>query len=351
MKKEFLSACEAAAHGAKLARVESVPNFESPLSAEIVKRLGKMSRECAIFDTESQDSAITAALGSEASGKRTFLPMSFPSSLQGMRQASSMRLPIVAANVSRSLALNAEHDILALRDLGWLMFFAENNQEILDSIAIAYRICEDSKVMLPSIVNIDFSAVCETVALPTEQSVDKFLPKLKLPAKLESSDMAYIDEYRESLMQQQAAMNNSLKVAQKACEQWKALTKRSYGMTESFMLDDAEYAFVAAGYHSSTAKEAVMELRQSEKVGMLRLRTIRPWPAEEISAALRDVKKIAVIDQNVSLGSSGILFSEIKPCCSSFANNFISFRYLRKKDFIDAFRKLKSLEKPERIWL
>ena len=122
-------------------------------------------------------------------------------------------------------------------------------------------------------------------------------------------------------------------------------------MKKSFMFDDAEYAFVTAGYHSSTAKEAVMELRQSEKVGMLRLRTIRPWPAEEISAALRNVKKVAVIDQNVSLGSSGILFSEIKPCYDGFASNFISFRYLRKKDFLDAFRKLKSLEKPERIWL
>ncbi len=353
MKKELLSASEASAYGAKLARVQSAPNFESPFSAAIAKSMGKISKESLIFDMETQGSAITAAIGNEASGKRTFLPISSLTSIQELRQASFMRMPIVAVNVSRSIALNSDqNDVMALRDLGWLMFFPENNQEILDSIILSYRICEDNRVLLPAVINIDFPAAYETVSLPTEQSIDKFLPKLKLPAKIGDTNIGVpVENHREFIMQQQAAMNNSLKVIQKAGEQWKGVAKRSFGMTESFMLDDADYALVTVGYHSPTAKEAVIELRKNEKVGLLRLRAIRPWPDEEIRAALKNVKKIAVIDQNVSLGSSGVLFPEVKACSDGFASNFISLGYLNKKDFFDIFKKLKSQEKPERVWL
>lgn len=354
VRKELLSACEAAAYGAKLARVQSVPDFESPMSMPITRCLKGLAKECKIFGMENQGAAVAAAMGSEVSGKRTLLPMSAPVALQELRQASFMRLPVVAANVSRSygtMTLSNDHnDILALRDFGWLMFFAESCQEILDCILLAYKVCEDSKVMLPAFVNIDFPGIYETVSLPTEQSVDKFLPKLKLPVKDVQLGIP-IEDYGSFVMQQQAAMNNASKTIQKAGEQLKSITKRQYGMTESFMLDDAEYAFVMAGYHSSTAKEAVIGLRQSEKVGLLRLRSIRPWPSEEIRAALQNVKKIAVIDQNVSIGSSGILHSEIESCYDGFSSNFISYRYLRKKDFHDVFKKLKSQEKPERIWL
>lgn len=353
MRKELLSASEASAYGAKLARVQSVPNFESHFSATIAKSMGKTSKESLIFNMETQGSAVTAAIGNEASGKRTFLPISSLTSIQELRQASFMRMPIVAVNVSRSIALNSDqNDVMALRDSGWLMFFPENNQEILDSIILSYRICEDNRVLLPSIINIDFPTAYETVSLPTEQSIDKFLPKLKLPAKIGDANMGVpVENRREFVMQQQAAMSNSLKVIQKAGEQWKGMTKRSFGMTESFMLDDADYALVISGYHSPTAKEAVIEMRKNEKVGLLRLLAIRPWPDEEIMTALKNVKKIAVIDQNVSLGSSGVLFPEIKACSDGFASNFISLGYLNKEDFFDIIKKLKSQEKPERVWL
>ncbi len=353
MKKELLSASEAVAYGARLARVQSVPNFESPFSSAMAKSLGKISRENPVFNTETQNSAVTAAFGTEASGKRTLLPISSLASMYELRQASFMRMPIVAVNASRTIALNSDqNDIMALRDSGWLMFFPESNQEILDNIILSYRICEDNRILLPSVINIDFPAAYEAVSLPTEQSIDKFLPKLRLPAKIGDANIGVpVESHKEFIMQQQAAMNNSLKVIQKAGEQWKGMTKRSFGLTERFMLDDADYALVMTGYHSPTAKEAVLEMRKSEKVGLLRLGAIRPWPGEEIREALKNVKKIAVIDQNVSIGSTGILFPEIKACSDGFASSFISLGYLNKEDFFGIFKKLKSQEKPERIWL
>jgi pyruvate ferredoxin oxidoreductase alpha subunit len=131
-------------------------------------------------------------------------------------------------------------------------------------------------------------------------------------------------------------------------EKWKLKFKRYYPCVEKYYLEGSDYAIVISGSESSTAKAAVNKLReQGEKVGLLRIRVLRPFPADDVQNALKDIKKIAVIDKDISLGSSGILHSEIK----SISSNFIATSRLSEKDIFDIYKRLKESEEEESVWL
>ncbi|MEM7819814.1 MAG: hypothetical protein QXD48_03215 [Candidatus Aenigmatarchaeota archaeon] len=358
MKNELLSTQDAAAYAAKLCNVDIVPNFPSPFANEIVEKLRQIHR-CEIFDIESQNSAILAALSSEACEKRTFLPLSAIRTIEEFYITSFMRLPIVGVNISRpidnySLIYN-HNDILALRDAGWLIFMPESVQEVIDTIIHAYRICEDSKVLLPAMINIDM-IIRETVQIPTEQFVKNFLPKLKLPHKIDVKNPKIfgvpVENYEEFKLQQHLAMKNALNLMPKIYEKWKKL-KRNYNIIEKYMLDDAEYAIVITGFNSTTAKSAINKMRElGKKVGLLRLRVLRPWPKDEISKALKDIKKVAVLDHAISLGYGGILYLDMKSCYNGFISNFISLgKHLIDDDFIKIISRIEKSEKEEIVWI
>jgi len=338
MKQDLLSGLGAAAWGARLSKAAVVPNFPMPRVYGIADNL----RDCCdVFDVESQSSAITAAMAAVACEKRSFLALDGIQSLQDFCNAAFMRLPLVAAGTT-----------LALRDNGWLMFIPESNQEILDTVIQAYRICEDSSVLLPGFVYLDFPELREPVFIPKEQSIKGFLPNLRLQNKIDAKKpMAIgIPDGLELKAQQQKAMNNALKIIPKVNEIWKKRFKRSYGLVEGYCLEDADNAIVVAGSDALTAKVAVNHLReQGEKVGLLRLRVIRPLPTEIIRDALKNIKRLAVVDKAISIGSSGILYKDIKEGYDGFCSNFIAGR-LSEKDFVDIFKQIKIAEKPERFW-
>lgn len=341
MKQELLSGHESAAHGARLGRAEVCPNFPAPQSAGIAKSLEKMHK-CDIYDTDSQSSAVTAAVAASLSEKRVFLPVSGVKALEDFRTASSLRAPVVAA-------YSGPNGFFALRDSGWLMLMPESNQETLDTIIQCYIVSEDRKVLLPSIVSIDMH-IREPVSVPSDRIVENMVPRLKLPRKISAKESAVFDFEERDNEQIQKAMQNSLKVLQKTGEKWKAKFKRELPLAENFMLEGAEYVFVIAGYNAGTARAAVRKLReQGEKAGMLRLRVLRPWPADEIAELLQNAGKIAVIDQSVSLGASGVLHMHVN--VQGHVSSFIAQRRMSEKDFFDIFARLKKQEKPERVWL
>ncbi|MBS3050864.1 MAG: hypothetical protein J4400_01825 [Candidatus Aenigmarchaeota archaeon] len=350
MKGDILSATDAAAYGAKSACVQSVPHFPAPLSVEIARKLSKI-HSCKIFDLESAGGAFAAAIGS-ATGMRTFVPCSSPLAYEVLA-APFMRLPFVAVNVSRSLhGLKPDNSaVMALRDAGYLMFFPESNQEIHDTVVLAYRIGEDSKVMLPSIVNIDgLPSLMEPVQIATEQSVKSFLPKFNAP-KLVSGKLSfdiYSDKYDEQKLQQNKAMENAADLINKAGEKWKQKFHRFHGLVDRYMTEDAETIIVTMGYHSATAKAVAKKLReQGKKVGVLRIRVFRPWPKAAVEAVLQNVKKIVVFEQAISVGIGGILRAHI----GKGSQLICLGKYPSEKDFIDAVTRVEKSEKDLRLWL
>jgi pyruvate ferredoxin oxidoreductase alpha subunit len=255
--------------------------------------------------------------------------------------ASGMRLPIVMATISRGLSapitLWSDHnDFLDQRDSGWIMFHAENNQEVLDMVLQAYRVAEDPRVLLPVMVNMDgyvLSFTDEPVNIPSFEMVRSFLPVYDPQHTITAERPVTVgppvmDEYTDYRAQMHLASRNALEVIEEALNDFTKIFGRRYHLVDTFMLDGAELVLVSQGSMSTTAKSAVQEMRdEGIKVGLLRLRVIRPWPGEIICEALKDAEAVAVIDSNVAPGKGGIMFPEIaetlyhsskRPLISSF---------------------------------
>jgi pyruvate ferredoxin oxidoreductase alpha subunit len=293
---------------------------------------------------DSEHSVMSAAVGASAAGSRVFTATSSQGLLlmqEMLYIASGLRLPIVMANVSRGISapitLWSDHnDFLSMLNTGWIMFHAQDNQEVLDSLIMAYKISEDKNVLLPSVVNMDgyvLSYTDEPVIVPEQGAVDKFLGKYEpdhaffKPGRplIQGSAVLNGRDYTYFRKQHTKACHNALDVAKKVCKQWKRATNHDYGLTESFMLKDAEVALVTQGSISTTAKAAVMQMRKvGIKAGLLRLRLIRPFPEEEVAAALKHVKAVAVVDKNVSPGKGGIMYPEIKAALYDFNGPIVS---------------------------
>ena len=335
MDSQMMTGNLAAAWGARLADVDYIPAFPITPQTEIVEALAKWCEGgelAARFVTmDSEHSMMTAAGAAEATGARVFTATSSQGLLYAFEvlySISGWRAPLVLVNVSRALAapitLESDHnDVLAARDSGFLQIHAETCQEVLDSILMAYRIAEDERVMLPVIVNLDgfsLSFTREPVSIPDAEQVRKFLPPFR-PTHLgfkasapHSLGVAVLGgtPYAYFRHQMHLASMNALEVHREAAASFEQLFGRRYDVVEGYRLDDAEDVLVMTNSRSSTGKAAVDAAREEGKrVGLLRLRMIRPWPGDTIRGALRGRRAVAVLDQNLAPGQGGILFQEI----------------------------------------
>jgi pyruvate ferredoxin oxidoreductase alpha subunit len=338
MKAEMMTGNLAAAWGARLAEVDYVPAFPITPQTEIVEALSKWCADGALkarFVTlDSEHSMMTAAGAASATGVRVFTATSSQGLLHAFEvlyAVAGWRVPFVLVNVSRALAspitLEPDHnDVLAARDSGFLQIHAETCQEVLDSILMAYRIGEDPRVCLPVIVNLDgfvLSFTREPVTLPEPKLVQEFLPSFR-PTHLGFSASAPRalgtavlggSTYSYFRHQVHLASMNALKVHEETAVEFERLFGRRYGLVESYRLDDAEDVLIMTNAFASKGKAAVDAARaRGKRVGLLRLRMIRPWPAEAIRLALQGRRAVAVLDQNLAPGQGGILFQEIAAC-------------------------------------
>jgi pyruvate ferredoxin oxidoreductase alpha subunit len=294
--------------------------------------------------TESEHSAMTACLSASAVGARTFTA-SASAGLALMHEmlfvTSGSRAPVVMAVANRALSspLNIhgdQSDSMAERDSGWIQIYVENAQEAYDSIIQAFKIAEDVGVSLPIIVGLDgftISHTLEKVNVLSEGTVKQFVGERPLPLVLtqEGKTVPYkLDPenpmtmgpnvspnfYFEFKRQQEEGMKNALKKIQEVNSEYAAFSGRSYGdgLIDTYQLDDAEIAIVVVGSTAGTLKVIVDQLRQEGvKAGILRLRTFRPFPVEQLRTALRNVKIMAVMDKSMSFGSfGGSVFTELR---------------------------------------
>ena len=337
--RERLSGNEAVAYAMKQINPDVMGAFPITPSTEIPQYFstyvdnGEVDTE--FVTVESEHSSMSVCIGAQAAGCRAVSATS-SCGLSYMTEmlyvAASDRLPITLAVSCRALSgpinINNDHsDAMSVRDAGWLMLFAETNQEAYDNYLQAMRIGE--AVGLPIMICQDgfiTSHAIENIELVETDKVKEFVGEYKPQHYLLNKDEpiavgAYATPvyYIESKRLQAQAMLDAKDVIRKVGAEFGEMTGRTYELIEKYMMDDAELAILIIGSSAGTAKAAVNELRaQGKKVGLVKIRSFRPFPAEDIADALKGVKAFAAMDKDDSFNAHcGPLYAET--CAALYA--------------------------------
>ncbi len=283
-----------------------------------------------VIPVESEHSAMAVCIGAALEGARTFTASSsngLAYMTENVFNAGYYRLPTVLIAVNRTLGppwniWADQGDSLALRDAAWLQFYCESHQDVADSILLAFRVAEDRRVLLPAIVAYDGFIISHTSAgvdLPEQEQVDRYLPDLDLPHKLDHAHPATVgglswpDQTSGHRWELQQAMEAVPPVLEEARREFQTVFGRvPDGAVTGFGLEDADTVLVATNTLASTARDAVRARRaRGEKVGLLKLKMFRPFPREEVARALAGAKRVGVLDRDHSPGSGGIFWQEV----------------------------------------
>ncbi len=283
-----------------------------------------------VIRVESEHSAMAACIGFSLAGARSFTASSsngLAYMCENVFNAALYRLPIVMMAVNRTIGppwnIWVDHgDTLSLRDSGWIQFYCEDNQEVLDTILAAFRLAEDPEILLPVLVCQDAFVLSHTMMqteVPDPAEVEAFLPVLDLPHRLTDAPVTvggldFPHETEVHRRQHQEAMDRVPGVHERIRGDFAKIFGRGLaGSVVAYRCEDAETLLLSMGTTASTVRTVVDECRaEGRKVGGLKVRMFRPFPEEEIRRTLSGAHKIAVLDRNLSLGSGGILWTEAR---------------------------------------
>lgn len=333
--KERMSGNEAVAYAIRQINPDVMPAFPITPSTEIPQMVstyianGQMDTE--FIPVESEHSSMSAAIGAQAAGARSLTATSSAGLAlmwEELLLAASNRMPLALALVNRTLSgpinINCDHtDSMGARDTGWIQIYAENNQEAYDNFIQAYPIAEDKNVHLPIMICQDgfiTSHAVENIELLEDDKVKNFVGEyepeeyLLNPGKPIAVGPYSISNYAmEARKNQEIALENAKEVILKVAEEYEKVSGRKYGLFEEYRTEDADYIMLIIGSAAGTAKQAVDDMReQGKKVGVLKLRVFRPFPAKEIAEALKNCKAVAIMDRCESYnGNGGPLGSEV----------------------------------------
>ena len=351
MSKHFLSGNDAFAYGIRLARPKVISAYPITPQTIVVERLSEMvedkSLDSQFIHVESEHSAMSCAMGASSVGARTFTATSSQGLLymaECLTYASGGRFPIVMMNANRSTALpwniyGDQRDSLSLLDSGWIQAYAENAQEALDLALLSYYVAEHKEVKTPFMANLDgfvLTHTYEVVDVPTQEQADEFLPPYETDNKMDlqnprnlafsagpATNTAF--KYKEH-----NGLLNAKKIISEAETRFNEIFGRQYtGLIEKYKSDDADYIIITLGSISGLVKQTVDELReQGEKVGLVRIRYMRPFPNEEISQAVQNAKAAAVLEKDISFGNEGTVYTNVNSALKKFgvevpASNYI----------------------------
>jgi len=282
---------------------------------------------------ESEHSALSACIGASAAGARVMTA----TSSQGLAYmweelhiAAGMRLPIVMANANRALSapinIHCDHsDIMGARDTGWIILFAETAQEAYDNTLMSVRIAEHPDVLLPVLTCLD--GFITTHSIDRAQVMDDETVKAFVGDYVPENALLDVEHpvthgsfaglggpYFEFKNSQRMAIERSRDVVNAVGAEWSAVCGRTFGMIETWGMEDAETAIVVIGSTAGNARHVARGLRaDGKKVGVVKVRCFRPFPYAELAAALKGVKAVAVMDRSESFGAEGgPLFLEVR---------------------------------------
>ena len=306
------------------------PSTEIPQYFTTFVSNGQVDTE--FIPVESEHSAMSACIGSEAAGARTITATSscgLALMWEVLNVAASDRLPICVALVNRALSgpinINCDHsDAMGARNTGWIQLFSENKQEAYDNMVMAYRIAEHPSVMTPIMVCQDgfiTSHAVENIDLLEDDVVKNFVGEyepehylLKDNESIAYGPYAVTNYVMEARRAQLEGLRHAKQVTLDVAKEFEQISGRSYGLFEEYRLEDADFAMVIIGSAAGTAKDTVDLLRDKGiKAGILKIRLFRPFPAEEIAEALKNVKYLAIMDRCEDFnGNCGPLGAEVR---------------------------------------
>jgi pyruvate/2-oxoacid:ferredoxin oxidoreductase alpha subunit len=332
--KKVVYGNHAVSYGVKLSKVDVISAYPITPQTQVVELLSEMvgrgELKANFVNVESEHSAMAVCIGAAITGARVFTATASQGLLlmhELLHWAAGDRLPIVMAVINRAVGApwsiwSDQNDSLSQRDTGWMQIYCESNQEVLDSVILAYKVSE--KVLLPTIIVLDafiLSHTAEPVEIPLQEEVDEFLPPNNYPYALTPEKPYAVGAvimpqgpYFELRYKIQKSMERAIEEIEKAGEEFKKIFGRKWGVVEEFMMDDADTVLITSGAVSSTVKYTVNEIRKNkkEKIGVLRMRVLRPFPFEKIRKLLSGRKKVIVLDRNISFGLGGVFFNEIR---------------------------------------
>jgi len=346
--KRVIEGSHAVAEAVRLARVQVISAYPITPQTHIVEILSEYcsdgTMDARFLRVESEHSALAALIGAQSSGVRTFTA----TASQGLalmhellHWTSGARLPIVMAEVNRALApgwniWTDQTDSLAQRDTGWIQMYCEDGQEVLDSMLQAYRLAE--RVYLPVMVVLDafyLSHTYEPVDVPTEEEVDRFLPRYQPRFQVDTENPCAFGQlvppgaYMKMRYDIAGAMEESLNFLNEIQKEFYGIFQRRYEPVKAICCDDAEIIFVTSGTVTSTCRLVLQSLRdKGEKVGILKMKLFRPFPVAMVRDAASRAKKIAVIDRNFSFGASGIFAQEVRAALCNVPEHPPVFGYI-----------------------
>jgi len=282
-----------------------------------------------VVPVESEHSAMAVCMGGSLAGARSFTASSsngLAYMTENIFAAGYYRLPIVLIGVNRTLGppwniWADQGDTLMMRDAAWLQFYTESHQDLVDTILLAFRVCEDHRILLPAIVAEDGFIVSHTqmvVDIPSQEQVDRYLKPLDLPHRLRDKGMTiggmtFPRETEQHRREIQAAMERVPAVLAEALDEFeKVFGRRPHGLLSAEHTEDADAILVACNTIVRTARGVVKSRRaRGQKVGLIKARLFRPFPREAFATAVGRAKRVGVLDRNHSPGSGGIFWQEI----------------------------------------
>jgi pyruvate/2-oxoacid:ferredoxin oxidoreductase alpha subunit len=331
--RKVITGNSAVAYGAMLSDVQVVAAYPITPQTTIIEELATMQAAgLADFDyirVESEHSAMAACIGAAMGGARAFTATCGQGLFlmhEMLHYAAGARTPVVLANVNRAAAApwsiwSDQTDSVSQRETGWIQLYCEGNQEVLDTTIMAFKIAE--RLRLPVMVVLDaffLSHTSEPVDIPEKERVRDFLPPFD-PGDLwldpdnprTFGGITMTDEYMEFRWQIQRDMEKAKDLITEVHEDFGQAFGRTYHQVEEYRARDAEVVLVVSGTVASTARDAVDYLREKGRsVGMVKLKTLRPFPRQEVIETLKGRKKVAVIDRNFSPGATGVWAQEIR---------------------------------------
>jgi pyruvate ferredoxin oxidoreductase alpha subunit len=329
----------AVAEAVALCRPEVICAYPISPQTHIVEALGELVKEgalspCEFINVESEFAAMSVAIGSSAAGARTYTATASQGLLfmaEAVYNASGLGLPIVMTVANRAIGApiniwNDHTDALSQRDAGWLMLFAETNQEALDLHIQAFRLAEE--LSLPVMVCMDgfiLTHAYERVDMPTQAQVDAYLPTYEPRQVLDPKEPVSIgamvgpEAFMEVRYLAHAKQMEALKLIPGYAAEFKAVFGRdSGGLAHTYRADDADTMIVAMGSVLGTIKDVVDDMREAgHKVGVLGITLFRPFPIAQVREALQQARRVVVLEKSLAVGLGGIVSTNVRMALSA----------------------------------
>jgi pyruvate ferredoxin oxidoreductase alpha subunit len=332
---KVLEGSHAVAHSVMCCSPDVVSAYPITPQTHIVEHLSQLvadgDLQAEFLTVDSEFSALSILIGASAAGGRCYsatTSQGLALMYEVLYNVSGMRMPIVMTVANRALSAplniwNDQQDAIGARDAGWIQLYAEDVQEAVDAHPQAYKIAEDADIRTPVMVCMDgfiLTHVYEPVNLLTKDAVKEFLPDFQPEQILDPNNPmtfgAFADPstYTEFRYQQMEAQKRALDKIEKVAQEFAETFGRNYGgLIDAYKADDAQIIIVTLGSVVGTVKDTIDALRaEGKKVGLVKVRSYRPFPVQSLKKALKDAEAVAVLEKDISVGSEAGLLADLK---------------------------------------